>query len=961
MRLHTPKLLERYDEMVLLKKLKVITKDEFKSEVKKLYDQQKKIDARNEKAQLVREKQRERERAIEYARLDAIAEAKKKKPKNVVVKNKISKDLVVDSTYTLDIHLEDFIQQMWMKVKDLGEVYIYTNPIGNDAYDYHIRFDDVHKIKDYESFKFIFIHYSDGVFRCLIPDQNVKIWRSTPLVIKKMKQKFRDGITHCVFTPIKQKILENINTTKSKDAIKKWKSRYNNINDLEKKYELGVPEDKMIDVAITSGLKIIINDIIGSELFVYNDKSKKGSLIFTNTRANHIDTGFLTLADKGIELSKSDMLKKWKEIGDDFYMIQGDLIEEDISRKKYTPRKLINVDGRLVACAGERYVINREKKYIPRKLMTLDGAWSVINPEKKYIDEMNEIAQIDKCRFNATKYPDVNEFIKSGRIINSWNLNLGTGATGHIDMKKAYTQFKQCSFYKGFLGVIHQWRSGKFDLDFIKNHIGIYRFKIIEFDNQLLCKLGFVIGGKYTLPSVEIEYFISLGMIVEIDAGVFGASIDFEFTEDMLLKGEDGVPRYSKWSGTLGAENHFRNYTFKCDAEWAGHLKSELNAENVFYWEKLGVCSVKMPIENVYTTHHILAFITSYVRIQMIQTMMKFDINNLVRVVMDGLYYKGDLPEVDKIFIAKEIKDCDYSEYWYSPSTVEVVWDSDVFSKNTLLTGAGGNGKTYKVLNDKGLNRVLFVAPMNLLGKGVASQYKIRSTTIHKLLGKDCVPWIKEQAYPPVILMDETTQIQADWIDEVFIMYPKSLILLAGDIDTKQWFQCRNGRPGDFSKIWKPVNVDIISMDIDRRSLDDELRQLKADIRNKMKEVFVDGDNYNECIKMTMWANKLNTISFDDAVKQFSIGDVWIAGTHAINVKLLENGVVSGWYKKGGNISYEEKENFEKRGSFTTHSFQGQTIEDKKVFISINSCFEYSMLFTSVSRVRRFSQLVFVR
>ena len=47
MRLHTPKLLERYDEMVLLKKLKAITKDEFKSEVAKLYDAQKKIDLRN--------------------------------------------------------------------------------------------------------------------------------------------------------------------------------------------------------------------------------------------------------------------------------------------------------------------------------------------------------------------------------------------------------------------------------------------------------------------------------------------------------------------------------------------------------------------------------------------------------------------------------------------------------------------------------------------------------------------------------------------------------------------------------------------------------------------------------------------------------------------------------------------------------------------------------------------------
>ena len=261
--------------------------------------------------------------------------------------------------------------------------------------------------------------------------------------------------------------------------------------------------------------------------------------------------------------------------------------------------------------------------------------------------------------------------------------------------------------------------------------------KIIDFNNDILSKLGFMVNGTYILPSVEIAYFMSLGMEVVIDAGVFGAPIDFDFTEDMLLKGEDGVPRYSKWSGTLGSENWNRNYTFKCDSEWAGHLKSELNAENVFYWEKLGVCSIKMPIENVYTTHHILAFITSYVRIQMIQTMMKFDSSNLVRVVMDGLYYKGDLPNVDSMFTSKEIKECDYSEYWYKHNDIDIDWDSNTYSRNTLLCGGGGNGKTYKVLNDIGLNKILFVAPMNLLGKGVASQYKIRSTTIHKLLGKE--------------------------------------------------------------------------------------------------------------------------------------------------------------------------------------------------------------------------------
>ena len=127
-----------------------------------------------------------------------------------------------------------------------------------------------------------------------------------------------------------------------------------------------------------------------------------------------------------------------------------------------------------------------------------------------------------------------------------------------------------------------------------------------------------------------------------------------------------------------------------------------------------------------------------------------------------------------------------------------------------------------------------------------------------------------------------------------------------------------------------------------------------------MIEVFEDGDSA-EVYLMKEWALKnLKCIDFFEAASMFKPGDAWIAGTHRTNDALLKLGVVSGYYRKGGNVSFEEKEGFEKRGSFTTHSYQGQTIEDKKVFISVNDMFEYSMLYTAVSRVRRIEQLVFV-
>jgi hypothetical protein len=192
-------------------------------------------------------------------------------------------------------------------------------------------------------------------------------------------------------------------------------------------------------------------------------------------------------------------------------------------------------------------------------------------------------------------------------------------------------------------------------------------------------------------------------------------------------------------------------------------------------------------------------------------------------------------------------------------------------------------------------------------------------------------------------------------------MYKDSLIILAGDMTPDgMWFQTRNGHPGEFSKIWKPVGVDILHVEGDRRSRDNELRELKLKIREVMVKHFVSGDD-GEDIVMKMWGRKhLQHIKFDEAVSKFAPGDVWIAGTHKTSERLLEKGVVSGWYKQGGHVEFVEKEGYTKRGSFTIHSFQGRTIKTGKIFISLNDLFEFSMLYTAVSRAVNFDQLVFV-
>ena len=253
-----------------------------------------------------------------------------------------------------------------------------------------------------------------------------------------------------------------------------------------------------------------------------------------------------------------------------------------------------------------------------------------------------------------------------------------------------------------------------------------------------------------------------------------------------------------------------------------------------------------------------------------------------------------------------------------------------------------------------GFNTILYVSPSHILGQDVNKKYGAKYTTIHKLIGIDCRPYCEEFRVPPVIFVDEITQIDASWIDKVFELYPSSLILLAGDIDSSgRWFQCRSGGGDEWNTIWKPVDVDVIEYLDDRRSRDDELKALKNRIRKVMKQC----DLENGLYQMEEWATKKLPISKFEFVE----GDTCIAGTHRTNQKLLEKGIVSGYYKKGGYVSDVELPGYEKRGSFTIHSYQGKTIESGNIWIFIDDLFEYAMLYTAVSRAVNYSQIKFVR
>jgi hypothetical protein len=319
---------------------------------------------------------------------------------------------------------------------------------------------------------------------------------------------------------------------------------------------------------------IIIHDITGKEIRVYYKECPK-KFRFTNTRMNHLESGFLTLDGdyQSISQAEMDILIYEHDRDDIFYLYGGD----------------INIKS----------VTNDLHHNSCRSLRSIRGAYAVYNEDYEIYKEFSKSIGIENYGINAVKLPALNEFIKESRLINSAPTPLCDSPDDiegddvkHIDLEKAYTQHKLCKFYRGFLGHINEWckfgdeaytdyltcKCGVIDLcdcetpdidvskgrnygrcrnagcdkpicnckdrqttstftkSFLESHIGIFQFVVLSCADELLTKLGIKVNEKFTLPSPEIEYFMSLGVSVRLIAGCWGSSFDFEYTPIMLEK-----------------------------------------------------------------------------------------------------------------------------------------------------------------------------------------------------------------------------------------------------------------------------------------------------------------------------------------------------------------------------------------------------------------------------------------
>ena len=258
---------------------------------------------------------------------------------------------------------------------------------------------------EYDKFRKLFVDY-DGTN---IQEKDIiEVRFAKELNPAYLAQKYREGIKHCVIEPLDK--LWSIPTI-SETMKRTQKRMLKRINEYRLLYgNEGIPETDFQQIADHLNTSIIIRDAFGDNEKVFTTKNPNKSIIFENRSINHLEQVPSVKAERIITHQEAIRIIAYE----DNIVWQG-FISDPI--RIITPTEILNVE----------------------------------NPLITYFQEMRDL--MPNVELNATKNPDVNQFIQTATIINSAPLQLSNNiSTGHLDLKFAYTQFHKTIYYKGLAG-----------------------------------------------------------------------------------------------------------------------------------------------------------------------------------------------------------------------------------------------------------------------------------------------------------------------------------------------------------------------------------------------------------------------------------------------------------------------------------------------------------------------------
>jgi hypothetical protein len=748
-------------------------------------------------------------------------------------------------------------------------------------------------------------------------------------------QQFLDGVTHCVFTPIKLWAESKLDEAQSKPTQYRYSGIIKKVKEYEKKYSKGVPEDAFGEICNDLQIDIHIELPFNNKFIeIQSIKKKLKAFRFVNTRLNHLELNEVISEDNVKEISQKDINQ-----------LQLNLKRDN---QYYTYRRN-NTNICSLSTLTQKYVVKSDFSEIINKFEIDTG--------------------LNNCRIDDVDDFALSSFVKEGTHYNAVVDFKPFEEHQHIDQKKAYTQFRMCKYYSGFLGKITDFRqtdkiitTGLYritNLDFSESNFGDWNRKLEIYKN----------GNVY--PSPELLFLRDIGVEFDIIEGCWGVDkFEFDFNEEMINgKTDEGVSYYAKYCGMIDCHNLEKRFNIHCDEEYFNVIKKYCGGVARRY--ENGEATIAYPKQHNFHLGHITSFITAYQRLNVIEQLLEFDIDDIIRVCVDGIFFSGDLPELKNCFrIKKGNINAHPSEEGYCSN----VCDKDQFFPNAdfrkhfskeLHLGAGGCGKTHYNCNDKGLIRPLFVAPSWKLSVCKKKECGIANSVWARLVSTDPdkIKYIK--GFYNTLIVDEVSMMSEEEKELIFNTYSDMKIIFCGDLG----YQLPSFS-GDEMTTKGFDNIEYHNQDY--RCQDPELNRIKQALRDLIKKNTDTRKINNYVISEFRKLGKVFDAEF--VINNYSIEDMILSSTNTI--KDIYTKIFTGkfdkkekYYVTENNRLYNngqivigdkpDKTKCEIRHCFTTHSIQGETAY-YKLFIDARKMFDSRMFYTAISRAKTLSQIFII-
>jgi hypothetical protein len=785
-------------------------------------------------------------------------------------------------------------------------------------------------------------------------------------------QAFRDGgDRHCVLDSTADLAEQRRNSSDSTTNRGKFQTIINRIRGKTKKngsrvpglldldiYKGGVQEDKLQTIADILGVGFDISFPFLKEklISVRPDRDPMMVIPFINWRVNHVDilpesikynNGYANDNHVPTILSRGQLYKKWCELKE-----------------------------------GNIFCWAKKSATCVSRVTTMNESWAMDdNGFRDWVKEFEKETGLNNCYFNATKNPEVAEFIRAGQHYNGTidfhkinNDNADWSGIYHYDQAAAYISYKKVDGYAEnlFPSKITDYRK----TDRVVGP-GLYRIVDLDWTNAVgnlksvndITKI-FLNGNIY--PSPDLWRLKKRGVGFKITHGAWATTaIDVDMSAPEWNKKIDGLKFYCLWIGSKGSFRNTRNIYLAGENKLIDYLANS-DLLNVFdTGDEASLCYKNHQIRNI---AHFNAFITSYQRCAMLDQLEVMDITQVERIVVDGIYTTEANAQLTSTFRGKDDKmtyknvqcgsyisamvrddsltqreiDAIESVHCIDPPTLPTA-EYQPLAHTTLDKGPGGNGKTYKEIKDEGHVGSLYIGPYHLLAGETAAEYD-RTVSIHARLFN---PLHRNMINSHnVLLIDECSMLTEDDARKIIDTFPFHKIIFMGDIG----YQCEptfGFSSGSLEEIKDFSIFDrIVPFTHDYRALCPTLRALKKRIRDAI-------DN-NE----TYVPDKRITHGTTDA---YTSKDIILAyknkhcAEHTAKFAALDKFRVlenkNGLYN--GQIILKDVEGVktERRHGFTCHCVQGRTMLGK-IFIDLREIKNMRMLYVAVSRARWASQIV---